>query len=162
MNNILTDDNANVKIPVTNTKGESTVELLKKLSNNGVVCNVTAIFTLKQLEGVLEALNSDVSAILSIFAGRIADSGVDPVPLMKDAVMFAKSKPKSEILWASTREVFNIFQAENSGCQIITVPHDIVKKFSGIGKDSNQISLETVDMFYKDAKAAGFTIKTKK
>ena len=154
--------NANVKIPITNTKGESTTGLIKKLSNHKIICNVTAIFTLKQLNNVLKVLNPETPAILSIFAGRIADNGIDPLSIMKDAVKLAKSKPKSNILWASTREVLNIFQAENVGCQIITVPNEIIKKLSGIGKDLEQVSLETVSMFYKDAAAAGFTIKTNK
>ena len=154
--------NANVKIPITNIKGVSTVELLKKLSIRGVVCNVTAIFTLDQLNGVLEVLNSGTPAILSIFAGRIADAGIDPINIMKEAVKLAKIKPRSSILWASTREVINIFQAEEIGCQIITVPHDILKKLSDVGKDLKQYSLDTVSTFYKDAKAAGYAIKTKK
>jgi transaldolase len=156
------DDNANVKIPITNTKGESTIELLKKLSNRGVVCNVTAIFTLDQLDGVLKVLNPETPTILSIFAGRIADVGIDPINIMRDSVELAKNMPKTSILWASTREVINIFQAEKVGCKIITVPHDILKKLTGIGKDLNQSSLETVNMFYQDAKTAGYTIKTKK
>ena len=154
--------NANVKIPITNTKGKSTTELIKKLSNKKITCNVTAIFTLKQLNGVLKVLNPETPAILSIFAGRIADSGIDPLPIMKNAVELAKSKPKSNILWASTREVLNIFQAENTGCQIITVPNEILKKLSGIGVDLEQLSLETVSTFYKDAAIAGYTIETKK
>ena len=153
--------NLNVKIPITNTKGESTSELLKTLSNRGVACNVTAIFTLEQLENVLKILNPKTPAILSIFAGRIADTGVDPTDIMKKAVKMAKFLPKSSILWASTREVLNIFQAEETGCQIITVPHDILKKLGGIGKDLKQSSLETVSTFYKDAKEAGYKIKHK-
>ena len=154
--------NANVKITITNIKGVSTVELLKKLSIRGVVCNVTAIFTLDQLNGVLEVLNSETPAILSIFAGRIADAGIDPINIMKEAVKLAKIKPRSSILWASTREVINIFQAEEIGCQIITVPHDILKKLPDVGKDLKQYSLDTVSTFYKDAKVAGYVIKTKK
>ena len=154
--------NANVKIPITNTKGDSTAELLKRLSNRGVVCNVTAIFTLDQLSKVLKVLNSETSAILSVFAGRIADSGIDPIKIMEQSVKLAKVKPRSEILWASTREIINIFQAEAAGCEIITVPHSILNKLIGVGKDLNKISLETVEMFYKDAKAAGYTINTKK
>ena len=153
--------NVNVKIPITNTEGKSTVDLLKKLSDKGVVCNVTAIFTLEQVNSVLEVLNVKIPAILSIFAGRIADSGVDPIKIMRDSVELAKSKPNASILWASTRELLNIFQAEKAGCQIITVPHDILKKLSGIGKKPEQNSLETVSTFYEDAKAAGYTIKTK-
>ena len=115
------------------------------------------------LEGnAIKVLNPETPAILSIFAGRIADSGIDPLPIMKNAVELAKSKPKSNILWASTREVLNIFQAENTGCQIITVPNEILKKLSGIGVDLEQLSLETVCTFYKDAAIAGYTIETKK
>jgi len=154
--------NANVKIPITNTKGESTVELVKKLSDLKVVCNITAIFTLDQLNKVINVLNSNTPAILSVFAGRIADSGINPFNIMKDSVKLAKKKPKSSILWASTREILNIFQADEVGCQIITVSHEILKKFSGIGKDLNKSSLETVSMFYRDAKSAGYVIKKKK
>lgn len=151
--------NVNVKIPITNTKGESTVSLIEKLSNSKIVCNVTAILTLEQLKSVVQVLNSSVPTILSIFAGRIADTGVDPMTVMKKAVEIAKSKPMSNILWASTREVYNVFEAERAGCQIITVPHDIINKFSGIGKNLDQLSLETVKMFYEDAKQAGYKIK---
>ena len=154
--------NANVKIPISNTKGASTLELLKRLSNRGVVCNVTAIFTLDQLKGVLKVLSSDTPAILSIFAGRIADSGINPIHMVKESVKLSKIKPKTSILWASTREVINIFQASEAGCEIITVPHDILKKLTGVGKDLKRISLETVNMFYEDARAAGYTIKIKK
>ena len=154
--------NVNVKIPITNTKGLSTAGLIKKLSSRKVVCNVTAIFTLNQLNEVLKVLALETPAILSIFAGRIADLGIDPINIMSDAVKLAKIRPKSNILWASTREVLNIYQAEQAGCQIITVPHDILKKLSNVGKDLKKSSLETVSMFYKDAKASGFTIKTKK
>tara|TARA_B110000240_G_C13503990_1_gene455233 strand:+ start:335 stop:1057 length:723 start_codon:yes stop_codon:yes gene_type:complete len=151
--------NVNVKIPITNTKGESTVSLIEKLSNSKIVCNVTAILTLEQLKSVVQVLNSSVPTILSIFAGRIADTGVNPMTVMKKAVEIAKSKPMSNILWASTREVYNVFEAERAGCQIITVPHDIINKFSGIGKNLDQLSLETVKMFYEDAKQAGYKIK---
>ena len=154
--------NANVKIPITNTKGDSTVELIKKLSGQGIVCNVTAIFTLNQLNSVLKVLSSEWSAILSIFAGRMADTGIDPISIMRDSVKLAKTKPKASILWAATREVINIFQAEEVGCKIITVPHDILKKLVGVGKSLEQNSLETVEKFYKDAKASGFKIKTRK
>ena len=154
--------NANVKIPITNTKGESSEKLIEKLSNLGVTCNITAIFTLEQLNGVLKVLNSKTPAILSVFAGRIADMGIDPMKIIKDSVDLAKVKPKTEILWASTREVLNIFQAEATGCQIITVPHDILKKFENINNNFEKNSLDTVSMFYKDAKAANFKISTKK
>ena len=152
--------NINVKIPVTNTEGKSTVELIKKLSNRKIICNVTAILTLDQLQNVVEALSFDTQAILSVFAGRIADTGVNPIPIMREAVKIAKQKPKSEVLWASTRQVYNIYEAEETGCQIITVPHDIINKFKGLGKNLDKLSLETVKMFYDDAKNAGYKIKT--
>ena len=153
-------NNVNVKIPVTNTQGKSTVDLIAKLSNKKIICNVTAILTLDQLRNIVDALNPDTYAILSIFAGRIADSGINPTILMKEAVKIAEKKPKSEILWASTRQVYNIFDAEEAGCQIITVPHEIINKFKGIGKNLDELSLETVKMFYEDAKKAGYKIKT--
>ena len=154
--------NVNVKIPITNTKGESTVELISRLSKKGVICNVTAIFTVEQIKNVVSHLDSSTPAILSVFAGRIADSGIDPMSTMKKSVSISKMKPKSEILWASTREIINIFQAEDAGCQIITVPHDLLNKFSSIGKNLEKFSLETVAAFYKDAKAAGYSIKSTK
>jgi transaldolase len=152
--------NVVVKIPITNTKGESTVSLVKKLSSLGVACNITAICNLEQFIPVLDVLDKNTPAILSIFAGRIADTGVDPVPLMKKAVELAKSKPKTEVLWASPRELLNIFQADEVGCHIITVTYDLLKKLAFVGKDLNEYSLETVEMFYKDAQSAGYTIDT--
>ena len=154
--------NVNVKIPITNTKGESTVKLISRLSKSGVICNVTAIFTIEQIKNVVSHLDPSTPVILSVFAGRIADSGVNPMSIMKKSVSISKLKPKSEILWASTREIINIFQAEEAGCQIITVPHDLLNKFSNIGKSLENFSLETVTAFYKDAKAAGYSIKSTK
>ena len=154
--------NVNVKIPITNTKGESTIELIGRLSEKGIICNVTAIFTIEQIKNVVSHLDPSTPVILSVFAGRIADSGVNPMSIMKKSVSISKLKPKSEILWASTREIINIFQAEEAGCQIITVPHDLLNKFSNIGKSLENFSLETVAAFYKDAKAAGYSIKTTK
>ncbi len=153
--------NVNVKIPITNTKGESTTELVGRLSAKGIICNITAIFTLKQLTEIVNVLDANTEAILSIFAGRIADTGFDPVPLMREAVNIAKAKPKSEVLWASPRELLNIFQADETGCHIITVTPDLLKKLSGVGKDLAVFSLETVAMFYRDAQAAGYSIQTK-
>ena len=153
--------NVNVKIPITNTKGKSTVDLIGRLSKRGIICNITAIFTVQQLKGVLNVLDSNTSAILSVFAGRIADSGIDPIPLMRDSVLISKTKPKASVLWASTREIINIVQAENVECHIITVPHELLNKFSSIGKSLESFSLETVSKFYNDAKAAGYSIKTK-
>ena len=151
--------NVNVKIPISNTKGESTVKLIGHLSKQGVVCNVTAIFTIEQIKKVVSILSPSTPAILSVFAGRIADSGVDPMEIMKKSVSISKSKPNSEILWASTREIINIFQAEEAGCKIITVPHELLNKFSSIGKSLEEYSLETVSTFHEDAKKAGYSIK---
>lgn len=153
-------ENINVKIPITNTKGETANELIKKLSNKKIICNVTAILTIEQLKSVVEILNPETPAILSIFAGRIADTGINPIKTVSEAVEIAKSKPLVSILWASTRQVYNIFDAESTGCHIITVPHDIIKKFEGLGKNLEQLSLETVKMFYEDAKQAGYKIET--
>lgn len=153
--------NVNVKIPITNTKGETTAALVGRLSAQGVVCNITAMFTLGQLQEIVEVLDPLTPAILSVFAGRIADTGVDPVPHMRAAVAIAKAKPKAELLWASPRELLNIFQADEVGCHIITVTHDVLKKLAGVGKDLSTFSLETVAMFYKDAQAAGYTISTR-
>lgn len=152
--------NINIKIPITNTKGKSTAPLVKRLSDNGVVCNITAMFTIAQVLEIVEVLNPATPAILSIFAGRIADTGVDPVPIMQEAVKIASVKPKAEILWASPRELLNIFQANEIGCHIITVTPDVLKKLSGVGKDLTRFSLETVLMFYNDATRAGYTIDT--
>ena len=150
--------NVNVKIPVTNTKGEFCGALVKKLSDAGVQVNVTALMTLEQVQRVTDALNPATPAIISVFAGRIADTGIDPVPVMAKAVEIMKAKPKSELIWASPRELLNIFQAEEVGCHIITATNDILKKLSLFHKDLDAFSLETVEMFYKDAKEAGFTI----
>jgi transaldolase len=150
--------NVNIKIPITNTKGESTIPLIRKLSAEGLQLNVTAILTMEQIIQVVDAIDEDVPAIVSVFAGRIADTGVDPMPIMREAASLLKSKPKAELLWASTREVFNIMQAQLSGCHIITVPNDILKKLSMFGKDLEELSLDTVKMFYADAQKNGFKI----
>lgn len=150
--------NVNVKIPITNTKGESSVPSVGRLSAQGVQLNVTALFTLDQVRAVTDALDADVPSIISVFAGRIADSGRDPMPVMAESVEIMKAKPKSELIWASPRELLNIFQADEVGCHIITVSHDVLGKLKTVGKDLDQFSLETVQMFYKDAQAAGFTI----
>ena len=151
-------ENVNVKIPITNTQNVKTCELIQKLSSKGIICNITAIFTLEQLKGVVDILHKDTPAILSVFSGRIADTGIDPEKIIADSVNFAKNKPNSEVLWASTREVFNIFQAEKNGCQIITVPHNMLGKFGVIGKNLNEYSIETVKDFYNDAQAAGYKL----
>jgi transaldolase len=150
--------NIYIKIPVTNTRGESTAPLIKKLSHDGLKLNVTAILTLDQVKTVAKVLSPDIPSIVSVFAGRIADTGRDPMPIMKDAVKVLKSNPKSELLWASTRELLNLIQAESCGCHIITITNDILKKVPQVGKDLNQLSLETVQMFYSDAQNAGYKI----
>jgi transaldolase len=150
--------NVNVKIPVTNTKSEFCGPLVKTLSDAGVQVNVTAIMTLDQVQRVTDALNPNTPAIISVFAGRIADTGRDPVPIMIKSIEIMKSKPKSELIWASPRELLNIFQAEEVGCHIITATNDILKKLSLVNKDLDLYSLETVMMFYKDADAAGYKI----
>jgi transaldolase len=154
--------NVNVKIPVTNTKGAFAGPLIERLSKAGVVVNVTAVFTLDQVRRVAEALSAATPAIVSLFAGRVADSGIDPVPLMRDAARLLRSaRPKSELLWASPRELLNIFQANDCGCGIITVTNEVLKKLSLVGKDQNEYSLETVKMFYGDAQAAGYKIEVR-
>lgn len=150
--------NVYIKIPVTNTKGESTAPLVKKLSHDGLKLNVTAILTLDQVKTVAKSLSPDTPGIVSVFAGRIADTGRDPLPIMKDAVKVLKPLPKTELLWASTRELLNLLQAESCGCHIITITNDILKKVPQVGKDLNQLSLETVQMFYSDAQSAGYKI----
>ena len=150
--------NVSVKIPVTNTRKEFAGQLIKRLSNAGVALNVTALTTLEQVRSVTAHLAPNVPAIISVFAGRIADTGRDPVPLMAEAVKIMRDKPKSELIWASPRELLNIFQADSVGCHIITATNDILKKLSLVGKDLDQYSLETVQMFYKDAQAAGYKI----
>lgn len=152
--------NVNVKIPVTNTKREFAGPLIKKLSAAGVAVNVTAIFTLDQVQRVTDCLHENTPAIVSVFAGRVADTGIDPVPLMAEAVRILKAKPKAELIWASPRELLNVFQADAIGCHIITVTNDIIAKLALVGKNQDDYSLETVQMFYRDASAAGYTIKT--
>lgn len=151
-------ENVYVKIPVMNTKKQPTYELIEKLSSHGVKLNVTAIMTLSQVDRVVSSLNTDVANYVSVFAGRIADTGRDPLPLMAAAVEMAARNPKSEVIWASPRELLNIFQADQIGCQIITVTPDILKKLSSVGYDLNEFSLDTVKMFYKDAVEAGFQL----
>lgn len=151
--------NISVKIPVMNTKREFAGPLVKRLSEQGVALNVTAVMTLDQVRRITDALAADVPSIISVFAGRIADTGVDPVPVMAQAVDIMRAKPKSELIWASPRELLNIFQADQVGCHIITATTDILKKLSLVGKNLEQYSLETVEMFYKDAQAAGYSIQ---
>jgi transaldolase len=151
----------NVKIPIMNTNRQSAAALVGRLSKRGVVCNITAMFTLDQVHEICDVIDPATPAILSIFAGRVADTGVDPVPLMQEAIRIAKAKPKAEILWASPRELLNIVQANDIGCHIITVTNDVLKKLSGLGKDLTDFSQETVEMFYRDAQAANYSIPTR-
>src|SRR5436309_6085562 len=152
--------NVNVKIPVTNTKGQSASELIRALSSEGVALNVTAILTLDQVRTVVDALHPGTVAIVSIFAGRIADTGVDPIPHMRACKEILASRPKAELLWASTRELLNIFHAEEAGCDIVTVPNEFLAKLNLVDKDLSEYSRETVQLFYKDATAAAYQITT--
>ena len=151
-------NNISVKIPITNTLGKSTSELVSILSKEKVFCNVTAIFTEDQVDEMIDASASNCAMILSIFAGRIADTGIDPIPSMKKYVEKVSSKDNIKILWASPREALNILQANDIGCDIITVTDDLLKKVNTFGKDLSQFSLETVKMFYNDARQSGYTI----
>jgi transaldolase len=151
--------NIYVKIPITNTRGESSLSLVRDLAREGVKLNVTAILTLEQVAGVAKALNPKVPAIVSVFAGRIADTGVDPMSHMREAKKKLTGLPQAELLWASVREVLNIFQAQECGCEIVTVPHDILAKaMKLVGIGLKEMSLDTVKMFAADAKAAGFSL----
>jgi transaldolase len=151
--------NVYTKIPITNSRGESSLPLIRELAAEGVKLNVTAVFTEPQVRGVAGALNPDVPSVVSVFAGRIADTGIDPVPLMRGYLELLCGQPKAELLWASTREVLNIFQAEAAGCAIITVPHDILAKAAKlVGFGLEALSLDTVRMFARDAAEAGFTL----
>lgn len=152
--------NVNVKIPITNTRGESSAPLIKKLSAEGLFLNVTAILTIEQVKTVAKAISSESRTIISVFAGRIADTGRDPIPSMKEAAEILKPNPNAELLWASSRELLNIFHAESCGCHIITVTSDILKKLSMVGKDLTDLSLDTVKMFHEDARAAKYKIVT--
>ena len=150
--------NVYVKIPVTNTKGESTAQLVKNLSSSGVQLNVTAIFTTKQVEQVVEALSNGAPSVVSVFAGRIADAGIDPVPLMTSYAAEISRHAGMELLWASPREILNLVQANDSGCQIITMTPDLFGKIKNLGKPLDGFSLETVQMFYDDATSSGFKL----
>jgi transaldolase len=150
-------DNVYVKIPVTNTRGEASYDLIRGLASRGVKLNITAIMTLAQVREVVSALSPEVASFVSVFAGRIADTGVDPVPLMASAVQMLKACPKAELIWASPREVLNIFHADTIGCHVITATHDILRKLPLVGYNLDEYSLDTVRMFYRDAVAAGFS-----
>lgn len=152
--------NVNVKIPVTNTKGQFAGELLRVLSSEGLALNVTAVFTLEQVRAVADALDPTARAIVSVFAGRIADTGVDPIPHMLACKQILASRPQAQLLWASTRELLNIFHAEEAGCDIITVPNEFLVKLDLVDKDLSEYSRETVQGFFKDATASGYAIKT--
>lgn len=152
--------NVNVKIPVTNTKGQFAGELLRVLSSEGIALNVTAVFTLEQVRAVADALDPTARAIVSVFAGRIADTGVDPIPHMLACKQILASRPQAQLLWASTRELLNIFHAEEAGCDIITVPNEFLVKLDLVDKDLSEYSRETVQGFFKDATASGYAIKT--
>ena len=151
--------NVYVKIPITNTRAESSLPLVRELAQEGVKLNITAMFTEEQVTGVARALNPKVPAVVSVFAGRIADVGEDPMPHMRNANKILAGLPQAELLWASVREVLNIFQAEECGCKIVTVPHDILNKaMKLVGTGLPEMSLDTVKMFAVDAKAAGFSL----
>ena len=152
--------NVNVKIPVTNRRGAFQDRLIRTLSEAGVAVNVTAILTLEQVERVVEALAPETWAIVSVFAGRIADTGVNPVPLMAEAKRILRWRPRTQLLWASPRELLNVLQAEDAGCDIITLPPEMLRKLEVLGRDLKQYSLETVEMFHNDARAAGYAIDT--
>ncbi|HEX7617356.1 MAG TPA: transaldolase, partial [Verrucomicrobiae bacterium] len=151
--------NVYVKIPITNTRDESSLPLIRELANEGVQLNITAMLTLDQVRGVAHALHAKAPAFISVFAGRIADTGTDPIPLMRGCKTILKDRPQAELLWASVREVLNIFQANDCGCDIVTVPHDILNKALKLaGMDLKELSLDTVKMFAADAKGAGFSL----
>ena len=151
-------ENVYVKIPISNSKGEKSIRLIKKLSNEGVKLNITAIFTIKQIEETIDALNNNVNSIISIFAGRIADTGVDPVPYINKAKDLIGDNENMMTLWASTRQIYSIFEADKVGCDIITVPHEMLNKLDILGKNLKEYSLETVNQFYKDAISSNFNI----
>ena len=151
-------ENVYVKIPITNTKQEACYDLVKRLSAKKVKLNVTALMTLDQVKNVVASLDPHVPSYVSVFAGRVADTGYDPLPMMAQSVDLLKAAPASELIWASPRELLNIFQADDIGCHVITVTNDILKKLSLVGYDLDQYSLDTVKMFYKDAIEAGFKL----
>ncbi len=153
--------NVYVKIPISNTRGHSAMPLIQRLSAQGIPLNVTAIFTLVQVQDVTDALDAGTPAVVSVFAGRIADTGVDPMPIMREAAAVMRAKPKAELLWASPRELLNIYHADECGCHIITVSPDVLSKMDLVGRSLDEYALETVRVFYKDATAAGYRIPIK-
>jgi transaldolase len=150
--------NVYVKIPITNTEGKKSLALIQKLSSEGLCLNITAVLMVEQVREVVKVLHSQPKAIVSVFAGRIADTGRDPMLYMREAADALKSKPNAELLWASSRELLNIFQAQACGCHIITVTNDILKKISMVGKDLQALSLDTVKQFYQDARDSGYKL----
>jgi len=150
--------NVYVKIPITNTRGEPSLDLIRRLARAQVQLNVTAVLTLEQVRDACTALDHGAPSNISVFAGRIADTGRDPLPLMQVALEFVRSRPNVELIWASPRELLNIFQAEEIGCHIITVTHDVLKKLELVGKNLDEYSLDTVRMFFEDGRKSGFTL----
>jgi transaldolase len=150
--------NVYVKVPVTTTNGESMAPVVRRLSDAGIQVNITAVFTPQQVETITDAVKNGAPSYISVFAGRIADAGVDPIPIMRESVEIMREAPQSELIWASPREVLNVVQADSVGCHIITVTHDLLKKLDSIGKDLDVFSLETVQMFHNDAVSAGFQL----
>jgi transaldolase len=151
-------ENVYVKIPITNTKGVSTSRVVSSLANQGIKVNVTALMTPLQVEQIAESLNPNIPSYVSVFAGRVADTGVDPIPLMKQSINILKPNNNAELIWASPRELLNIFQANDIGCHVITATSDILNKLELVHRDLDNYSLETVKMFYEDAKKSGLTI----
>ena len=151
-------ENVYVKIPVTNTRGKRTDDLLRRLAGGGVKVNVTALMTSRQVEAVARCLGDAPAAYVSVFAGRVADSGRDPIPIMRAALDLLRDLPRVELIWASPRELLNVVQANDIGCDIITVTHDLLSKLTTLGKDLDEFSLDTVRMFHRDAATAGYTL----
>ena len=151
-------DNVYVKIPVSNTRGESMADLARALSGDGIKVNVTALFTPRQVAEITGAVADGAPCYLSVFAGRIADAGVDPVPIMREALEIMAAAPRAELIWASPRELLNLVQADAIGCHVITMTHDLLRKLPSLGKDLDEFSLETVRMFHRDAAQAGFEL----
>ncbi len=150
--------NVNVKIPITDTKGSSSCPLIKKLTKDGIPLNITAIFTFEQVKDVAKVLEPGVFSIISVFAGRLADAGIDPIPLMQKSSSILENNSSAHLLWASTREILNIVQAESCGCKIITIPNDLLKKMNLLGKDAKALSLAAVNTFYQDGLKSNYSI----
>jgi transaldolase len=151
-------ENVYVKVPVTTTKGEALAPVVRQLSEGGVKVNVTAVLTVAHVSALADALKNGAPSCISVFAGRIADAGIDPMPIMKQAVEITHAVPCTELIWASPREILNVVQADEIGCDIITITHDLIKKLDTLGKGLEQYSLETVQMFHRDATAAGLSL----